>query len=82
MKTTKILILTLVLIIISLSGLQAQTVYVTDNGKKYHAKNCSLVKTGKKGLEMKEAIRQGYTACNICKPDELHEGKKKKATLK
>ena len=30
----------------------AQTVYVTDKGKKYHAKNCDLLKTGKKGMEL------------------------------
>ena len=32
--------------------LMAQTVYVTDKGKKYHAKNCDFVKTGIKGMEL------------------------------
>jgi hypothetical protein len=49
---------------------QAQTVYVTDGGKKYHMKNCSVVSTGKKGIERSEAMKQGYTACAVCKPDE------------
>lgn len=49
------------------SQLKAQTVYVTDNGKKYHAKNCDLVKTGKKGIELAEAKKKGYEPCKICK---------------
>jgi hypothetical protein len=47
----------------------AQTVYVTESGKKYHKKNCTIVKEGKKGIELKEATKQGYTACGTCKPD-------------
>ena len=38
----------------------AQTVYVTYNGKKYHAKNCDFVKTGIKGMELAEATKAGY----------------------
>lgn len=48
----------------------AQTVYVTEGGKKYHMKNCSVVNTGKKGIERSEAQKKGYTSCNVCKPDE------------
>lgn len=48
----------------------AQTVYVTDNGKKFHKKNCDLAKTGKKGIELADAKKQGYEACKACKPDE------------
>ena len=51
------------------SKLNAQTVYVTDAGKKYHAKNCSTVKTGKKGIEFSDAVKQGYEPCKICKSD-------------
>ncbi len=61
---------------------QAQTVYVTDGGKKYHMKNCSVVSTGKKGLEVSEAKKAGYSACSVCKPDEkksIAEEPKKKA---
>lgn len=53
---------------------QAQTVYVTDGGKKFHMKNCSVVNTGKKGIEVSEAKKKGYTACSVCKPDEKKEG--------
>lgn len=48
---------------------QDKTVYITDSGKKYHSKNCSNAKTGKKGINLDEAKKQGYTACGVCKPD-------------
>lgn len=48
---------------------KAQTVYVTDNGKKFHMKNCDVAKTGKKGVELAEAKKQGYEACKVCKVD-------------
>ena len=56
---------------LGLSKLQAQTVYITESGKKYHAKNCTLVKTGKKGIALKEAIKQGYEPCKMCKADDI-----------
>jgi hypothetical protein len=43
---------------------------MTDGGKKYHMKNCSVVNTGKKGMELSEAKKKSYMACNVCKPDE------------
>jgi len=69
---------------LSISKLSAQTVYVTESGKKYHAKNCSFAKTGKKGMALKEAIKQGYEACKMCKADEIKvvEEKEKKEKAK
>jgi hypothetical protein len=58
--------------------LQAQTVYVTDSGKKYHKKNCDVAKTGKKGIELSDAMKQGYEACKVCKPEASVEPKKEK----
>lgn len=52
---------------------KAQTVYITESGKKYHAKNCDVAKTGKKGIELSEAKKQGYEACKVCKVN--HETK-------
>lgn len=43
------------------------TVYATENGKKYHVKNCRL-KHGSKGMKLSEAKKKGYTACASCKP--------------
>lgn len=49
--------------------LKAQTVYITESGKKYHMKNCDVAKTGKKGIDLAEAKKQGYEACKVCKAD-------------
>lgn len=59
----------------------AQTVYVTENGKKFHAKNCDLVKTGKKGMELKDAVAKGFGPCAHCKSD-ADKPKTKKAKSK
>ena len=74
----KNLILFVFLFVLALIS-EAQTVYVTDGGKKYHKKNCSVVKEGKKGMELAEAKKQGYTACAVCKPDD-RDGAKAEAT--
>lgn len=59
----------------------AQTVYITDSGKKYHAKNCSAAKTGKHGIKLEEAKKQGYEPCKVCKIEDIlaEEEKEKKA---
>ncbi len=56
----------------------AQTVYATENGKKYHKKNCTLVNEGKKGMELSEAKKKGLEPCGACKPDASPADKKKK----
>lgn len=61
---------------LSLGGLKAQTVYVTESGKKYHAKNCDIVKTGKKGMELAEAKKKGLEPCKSCKADAIQNEKK------
>jgi uncharacterized protein YxeA len=57
------------------------TVYVKENGKKYHKKNCKIVKEGKIGIKLSEAIEKGYEPCAVCKPptkpDKKKEEKKK-----
>lgn len=55
----------------------AQTVYVTEKGKKYHKKNCTVVKEGKKGIELSDAKKKGLEPCATCKPE---EGQKQVAT--
>ncbi len=48
----------------------AETVYVTASGKRYHRKNCSYISnsTSKRGVSLREAAREGYSACSRCKP--------------
>ncbi len=57
------------------------TVYVKEKGKKYHKKNCNIVKEGKIGIKLSEAIKKGYEPCAVCKPptkpDKKKEDKKK-----
>lgn len=65
MKYIKPFLILLLFFIVATS--KAQTVYVTESGKKYHAKNCDVAKTGKKGIELSEAKKQGYEACKVCK---------------
>jgi len=83
MKLKNTALLFLLFFLLSAVNLKAQTVYITESGKKYHAKNCSLVKTGKKGIELAEAKKQNYQPCKNCKADEIAEAKQAKpATAK
>jgi nitrate/TMAO reductase-like tetraheme cytochrome c subunit len=77
MKKFHIFLLLFVLMLFA-SAAKAQTVYVSETGKKFHKKNCDLAKTGKKGVELKDAKKQGYEACKHCKPEEATEPKKQK----
>ena len=43
-------------------------VYVKEGGKKYHKRNCAVVKTGKKGIKLSGALKNGYEPCKVCKP--------------
>lgn len=52
------------------------TVYVKENGKKYHKKNCQIVKEGKIGIKLSEAIKKGYEPCAVCKPPTTPDKKK------
>lgn len=84
MKLQRTIATAILFIALCFTKLSAQTVYITESGKKYHAKNCSLVKTGKKGIDLKEAQKQGYEPCKICKvavvEDKQKTDKKKEAS--
>ena len=71
MKKQNVLFIITLFMLLCFSKITAQTVYVTDNGKKYHAKNCTVVKTGKKGMDLAAAKKEGYEPCKVCKSDEL-----------
>ncbi|OJU23520.1 MAG: hypothetical protein BGN92_09350 [Sphingobacteriales bacterium 41-5] len=49
-------------------GLEAQTVYKTPSGAKYHTANCRMVKNVSSKVSLKDAAASGLTACKICKP--------------
>ncbi len=47
----------------------AQTVYASSKGEKYHTADCKL--SGDAGaMTLAEAKKEGKTACAMCKPDE------------
>jgi len=60
----------------------AQTVYATEKGAKYHKKNCTLVNEGKKGMELVEAKKLGLQPCAVCKPQASPADKPKSAKKK
>jgi hypothetical protein len=71
--------------IFGLGKMQAQTVFITSKGKKYHAAECSMLKNDKKEISLEEAKKEGYKACNYCKAKQIKkiekqesEGKAKK----
>ncbi len=83
MKTLQKFILVFALILFSgIMNLNAQTVYVTEKGKKYHAKNCDLVKTGKKGMELAAAKKGGFGPCGHCKIEATEDKKAEAKTEK
>lgn len=76
--TSRRLIFAFFLCIALFIRINAQTVYVSETGKRYHAKNCSLAKTGKKGMPLQEARKAGYTPCKACKAEEIKAAEEKK----
>ena len=82
MKTKNILAICVIALFLIGSKLTAQTVYITDSGKKYHAKNCDVVKTGKKGITLEEAKKKGLEPCKVCKVDDAKDADKPKAADK
>jgi len=46
----------------------SDTVYIADTGKKYHSYDCRYVQKSRTAISKSDAIKQGYTACSVCKP--------------
>lgn len=68
----KLLFLALTLVSISFVSLDAQTVYVTKTGTKYHEETCSYLRYSKFFSTLTKAIEYGYTACSRCHPPKLN----------
>ncbi|WP_248724030.1 hypothetical protein [Seonamhaeicola sp. ML3] len=54
---------------------EAQTVYITKTGKKYHKSKCHYLKYSKKEITLEKALKYGYSACSVCKPEKGSKGK-------
>jgi methylphosphotriester-DNA--protein-cysteine methyltransferase len=50
-------------------SLQAQTVYKTPSGAKYHLATCHTVKNVSEKMTIEEAKAAGLQPCKICKPE-------------
>ena len=48
---------------------EAQTVYITKTGNKYHRGHCGYLKYSKFPITLKEAHTREYDPCKICRPD-------------
>lgn len=51
--------------------MNAQNVYKTPSGKKYHKPNCHTVKNVSQEITLDEAGNLGLEPCKICKPENL-----------
>lgn len=43
-------------------------VYVTRTGEKFHRSNCRYLRQSKIKTTKNEAVKNGYSACKVCKP--------------
>jgi hypothetical protein len=49
-------------------SVNAQTVYKTPSGEKYHTATCRYVKNVSEKIEVSSAQQQGLSPCSMCKP--------------
>lgn len=63
----KLQLLTVIFLLLSALTF-AQTVYVTNTGKKYHKSSCSYLSKSKISISLEDAKSSGYTPCKRCKP--------------
>jgi hypothetical protein len=49
----------------------AQTVYITPSGAKYHLATCRMVKNVSKEIETSQASELGLSPCKICRPQNI-----------
>ncbi|WPR76017.1 hypothetical protein [Algoriphagus sp. NG3] len=60
--------------------LQAQTVYITKTGARFHKESCRYAKTGW-ASDLTAAKKKGLTACLVCKPSSTEMGEAKPIPL-
>lgn len=47
---------------------EAQTVYITKTGEKYHRETCRYLRYSKQSITLLDAKKKGYERCKVCKP--------------
>lgn len=75
MNTLQAFVLLLLLTGCSAAPSEAQIVYVTKTGSKYHADGCRYLSRSKIPVKLTIAKEQGYEPCSVCSPgaDEVAE---------
>ena len=84
MKALKIIVLFVAVLITSNTSAQTE-VFVTEQGKSYHKKECRFLPKSHIETSIKRAKAKGYLACKVCVPKEKIKGTKtviKKKTAK
>ncbi|MEQ8926078.1 MAG: hypothetical protein RLO81_09720 [Fulvivirga sp.] len=56
----------------------AQTVYITKTGSKYHTESCRYLSHSKYPISLKDAKIRAIEACKVCKPPTAVTGEKTK----
>lgn len=57
------------LLLVVSTGSNAQSVFVTRTGEKYHAGSCVHLHSSKIPIALSEAKKRGYMPCHVCRPD-------------
>jgi competence protein ComEC len=47
---------------------KAQTVYITQTGKKYLRDGCRYLRNSRIPVSLKDAQAKGFTPCSVCRP--------------
>lgn len=79
MKLLRVLIV--IILTACSSNVDAQTVYTTKTGEKYHKEDCKYLKHSKKEIILEKALELGYTSCSVCKPSSEINNSQKSSNL-
>jgi hypothetical protein len=67
-KPSSIRALLLALFVCLTCNADAQKVYITKTGAKYHRKDCRYLKYSSFEIDLSEAKERGHTPCSVCRP--------------
>lgn len=64
----RVLLLLLIFASWGCTEVEAQKVYITKTGEKYHRSNCRYLRYSRLEVKLSEARKNGYTPCSVCRP--------------
>jgi hypothetical protein len=62
------IVILLLLVACAAPSSDAQSVYITKTGSKYHRGSCQYLRKSKFEIPLKEAVARGYDPCSVCEP--------------